>query len=107
MGRYTRIGRRVFFDLFVALAAKGSSTGNTTIAGLPYVATAAPNSVAVLSLSNLTWAAGRQPVAIIGGASAALSLFTMISAGPTVAVVDSDLANNFNVQVSGSYDAAE
>jgi hypothetical protein len=31
----------------------------------------------------------------------------MISAGPTVAVVDSDLANNFNVQVSGSYDAAE
>jgi hypothetical protein len=34
-GRYTKVGRAVFFYLSIFLSAKGSSTGNAAVAGLP------------------------------------------------------------------------
>jgi hypothetical protein len=36
LGLYTKIGRQVSFVLYVALSAKGSSSGGATITGLPY-----------------------------------------------------------------------
>jgi hypothetical protein len=35
-GRYTKIGNRVFLTAQITLSAKGSSTGNATITGLPF-----------------------------------------------------------------------
>lgn len=37
-GKYTRLGSVVFFYLELVLSAKGSSTGDATISGLPYTA---------------------------------------------------------------------
>lgn len=40
LGRYTKIGSRVFFNIEIVLSALGSSTGNVVINGLPFTATA-------------------------------------------------------------------
>ena len=42
LGRYTKIGRLVFYEINLTLSAKGSSTGNATISGLPFTSAAAP-----------------------------------------------------------------
>lgn len=36
VGRYTRIGDRVFFDLFIQINSNGSSIGTALVGGLPY-----------------------------------------------------------------------
>jgi hypothetical protein len=38
IGRYTRIGNRVFYNLFIGLTSKGSWTGNAFIDALPFTA---------------------------------------------------------------------
>jgi hypothetical protein len=48
--KYTRIGNMVYVDAFLALSAKGSSTGTATITGLPVAATATANRYQVIDL---------------------------------------------------------
>jgi len=42
-GNYTKIGNRVFISMYLQLANKGSSTGNVSIAGLPFTSSSSTN----------------------------------------------------------------
>jgi len=44
-GNYTKIGNRVFISMYLQLANKGSSTGNVTIAGLPFTSSNSPTNM--------------------------------------------------------------
>src|SRR3990167_9021620 len=51
VGRGTRLGNRLFFNLFIQLTAKGSSTGNALVTGLPETANSISNSYTPLSVA--------------------------------------------------------
>ena len=42
-GNYTRIGNRCFFNCYVTLTSRGSSTGLLRITGLPFISAITPN----------------------------------------------------------------
>jgi hypothetical protein len=53
VGRYTRIGNRVNFNLRIVLSAKDAATaGNLIIAGLPFTSNATTNNFHALSVGN-------------------------------------------------------
>lgn len=60
IGRYTRIGNRVLFNLTIVAATRpGAPTGNATITGLPFTseATASNNQPCAIELANVTLSA--------------------------------------------------
>jgi hypothetical protein len=100
-GFYTRIGRIVVFDLTVTLSAKGSSTGNAQVTGMPI--TAADNSIASIHITGMTAGVGDTHVqAAVGGTPTVVALRD-ISGGAQANLTDVDFTNTSSIRVSGAY----
>jgi hypothetical protein len=109
---YTKIGNRVFFHMYVDYSARGSSTGNFTITGLPFTsvvtASGGHNAVTIwfsnVSLTNyvITGYVSQGSTTIFLNASPINT-----SAGSTIAVSDTAFpANNGGFMITGHYIAA-
>src|SRR5215471_12660078 len=57
-GEYTQIGNRVFYTIAITLTAKGSSTGNASIGGLPVTATSNDDRAILTAVKFMTQTAG-------------------------------------------------
>ena len=92
--RYTRIGRRVWLDVWIQFAAviTGGGTGNLQITGVPYAKAASVFSIGTCRLSGIDWAAG-----------ANLSIgFISAGASSVLAILETnDNAASTFVQISG------
>lgn len=106
VGAYVKIGAMVFFNVAIVLTNKGSSTGDLNIANLPFPinaawATGSAAQCPVLT-GTITFSTGYVSAFLQPGTSA-LSLVKCVSAGPEVAVADTDCANNSEIYVAGFY----
>jgi hypothetical protein len=102
-GTYTKIGRQVTVNGYVALSNKGSSTGFARITGLPF--TIANNTgnlaAAAVTLGNISFANQFQSNAEQGATTIVFSNVT--EAGALSYMTDANFANNSNVMVNLTY----
>lgn len=104
VGRYTKIGRVVYYTVVIYLSAKGSSTGNTTISGFPYTSSASSTFYeGKMDTDNVTGLA-YQPVAQMGTSTTTLNIYVNV-AGALNNVSDASFANNSRFYVTGFYEA--
>lgn len=107
VGRYTKVGRVVHIQCYVELSNKGSSTGNASIDGLPFV-------VGPATSAGYT-AAGVRPVSIsfadqflirseVGTTRCVLE--ECASTGTLTSITDADFTNSSRVMLGMSYIAS-
>lgn len=99
VGRYTKIGNRVFFDLHIALSANGSSSGQASVS-LPIAAASGDTAVSIVA-DNMTF--GGQLMALIGGSTSFLKLWDLSEAGEMAYITEADIADNAYFFISGHY----
>jgi hypothetical protein len=98
-GRYTKIGRMVYFEATVVLTAKGSSTGAAQVTGLPFSGASVPPYAIIRGISvNLT------SITTLAAyvTSSALQLVNDAGSGFTN-VTDTNFSNTSQVYLSGCY----
>ena len=105
-GAYTEVGDRVIGNGYIVLSAKGSSTGNALITGLPFTC---KNEVASYSpvgiyIENITFANIIQAYVVINATTIALTEVT--EAGTVSNLTDADFANNSAIIFTFSYKKA-
>ena len=104
VGRWQRIGNRVFFTALVILSAKGSSTGNAVLNGLPVAGEATVDNYQMLPVrpSSLVSTSG-SIVALLtaGGTTLAIAQTTT---GTTTNLTDANFNNTSQILISGSYE---
>ncbi len=103
LGRFTRIGNRVFFDVQVEWTAH-TGTGNIQINGLPFTSISGNRSIPSIEAGGLTIPAAATLMARVSPSTNFISLNTFPSGGGTLAAVAMDTAAN--VYISGVYAAA-
>ena len=106
-GRYTKIGKRVFFDIaLVNINTTGLTTANqAVITGLPFTSeNASANSLAVASVmrSGVTSTTGAV-VASIGSNKSSLTFINQTTSGTSALPVSSITSGTGSLWVSGSY----
>ena len=107
-GYYTKIGRKVFFDIFISQTSNTVGTGILTMGGLPFpCASAEVGSVAIGYHTLLTYTTGISSATVLHGATT-LSLYKYASADPRTGsyiVLDcADLRTGGGaLRLSGSY----
>lgn len=97
-GKYSRIGDMVIFSLSIVLTAKGSSTGNCRIDGLPL-------NPALTTPVNIRWGTltyTNQLVAYLTTAGE-IQIATTVSAGTSTRLTDNEFDDNSFVQITGCY----
>jgi hypothetical protein len=102
-GRYTRIGNRVMFNIFIEWSAH-TGTGFLSIAGLPYNTNAGnPNyhSVTIGQVSTIPTSAGTIPMALIYNNSSSIRLWETPTGGGATAGVS--MTGSANISLSGQY----
>lgn len=100
VGRFTRIGNRVLFDIQVEWTAH-TGTGNIRIAGLPFTSVAGIRSISPVEAGNLTIPAGSTILGRISPSNSFLTLNTVPSGGGPLTPVAMD--GSANVYISGAY----
>jgi hypothetical protein len=109
-GEYIKIGRLVFITLYLALATKGSMTGNILLAGLPFITTSSNASyggsfVAGYFNNFAVSVGGLWANCIPSSTSAYLRIMRNPNIGMSTPLL-ADIANNFLFMMSGCYLAA-
>jgi hypothetical protein len=103
-GTYTKIGRQVTVNGYLALTNKGSSTGDALITGLPFtVANTVGNySAASFWLGQITF--NTQIFGILDINTTKIGLFEILGAtGVRTTITNADFANNTDVIISATY----
>jgi hypothetical protein len=101
-GFYTRLGDTVFVTAAIVLTAKGSSTGNAQMTGLPLACNASWGGILNAEFSNLTFA-GKYINAYIFPTLTSFIFHETVSGGANVIVDDTFFANNTAITVTGFY----
>jgi hypothetical protein len=102
VGRYTIAGGYCFFELLIALGAKGTSTGGATIDGLPLASAAvAPDRTFSMMAQNVTYSGSLAP--FLGSGSTSLVLFSQASGTGVSQLSDSAFTNSSDIRISGAY----
>jgi hypothetical protein len=97
LGRYTKIGNRVNFNITIDLSNKGSSAGGAAITGLPF--TVAEATVTAAFISNIS-AVGTIPQFLAN--STVVDLYYQ-STGSNAQYTNGNFNNNSSVLISGTY----
>jgi hypothetical protein len=102
VGRYTKIGNRVIFNIYITWTAH-TGTGNMDLSGLPFTTSSVANSFAVLSAwaSNIALTAGNILQAYCLVNSSNIRLHQVPTGGGASVVIPLDAAGE--LMVSGSY----
>lgn len=100
---FSRVGNLCYFVADIRLSAKGSSTGNADIAGLPYTSSTNPNGPILFRWVTMT-SSLVTCVGIIADASAAIAIYGATAATATLAALtDAAFSNSSILQLSGVY----
>jgi hypothetical protein len=102
IGRYTKIGNRVFYSFYFVLSSKGSSTGSALLTGLPFTSAAAVTSGAGY-INNSS--AASNVVATVGSGVATITP-NYFSGGNVAALSNTDFGNSTVIALGGNYEAA-
>lgn len=105
VGRYTKIGNRVWIDIVIVLTSKGALTGNLTITGLPFTSSAATAYHATFAVQPYTFASGNYIFGDLAASSSAISLDNF-AAGTTSGLTNTAINNTSQVNLSGSYEVS-
>ena len=102
-GRYTKVGDRVLINGQNTLSAKGSSTGDATVGGLPFAVRNNSDALAALTVrvQVVTFADYPQLRTVIGTSTLALTEVT--NAGNLSTLTAADFANTSTVCIGGPY----
>jgi len=102
-GKYTKVGRLVTVFGAIDLSAKGTSTGNAAITGLPFSIAGASSdySAASLQLVNITFA--DFPMGFGNPTTTTIPLQEVTNAGVRTNLTDADFANNSAIIFSLTY----
>jgi hypothetical protein len=105
LGQYTRIGNRVFFDIYIALTSKGSSTGALGIFTLPY--TSANNGIFTAVSLRVGGLAAAVTTDVSGYIQPNTSgvLLNKFAAGAVTDLSDTDVEDTSSFVITGSYQA--
>jgi len=109
LGRYTKIGNKVYVSGFVLLSSKGSVSGNLRVTGLPFAAigTNPVEAISIATTGALNLAASGQSMIMYAGAGTTnLNLRTwdgVVGATPTQ---DTEITNTTSLHFSGFYQVA-
>jgi hypothetical protein len=102
-GRYTKIGRRVFFSCVTAWSAH-TGTGNLKITGLPYTANATfSGCVCTVAANNLLMTAGHYPWGYVNNGEAAYYLYSTATGGGAPIPIAMDTSVDA-LYINGSYE---
>ena len=103
VGRYTKIGNRVFFDLYLAWSAH-TGTGDLQINGLPFTVQNTTNLNRTYStiFSSLTLTAGSIGAAFSSPNTTTIALRQLPTGGGAVATIPMD--TSAQISISGSFD---
>jgi hypothetical protein len=103
--RYTRIGNRIFIQIGLALSSKGSSTGATTISGLPFTnKNVGYGGVAMTAYADNFAGLGAIIIPFLPENSSTISLRTTdISSNTTGSVTNTIFNNTSYLMISGNY----
>jgi hypothetical protein len=102
-GTYTKIGRQVTVNGFLALTSKGSSTGRAKITGLPFTI---PNNVANYGAASLWFNAITFANQLLANGvinETTIELEEITEAGVRTGITDADFANNTSMIVNFTY----
>lgn len=106
-GRYRRIGKTVFFELQLSLSAKGISTGNAEIVGMPFVTNVSNNPTRmypiVASFFNHDVENESTRIGSHAGNSSSIFLQSQLMNGNRVPVTNSQFNDNTTMHISGTY----
>jgi hypothetical protein len=101
-GRYTKVGRVVHVQCYVALTNKGTSTGTALVDGLPFAAVIGSSYSPISARpANITFA--DQFLAYVDAGLTSVTLQECTNAGNLSAITNADFSNASNVILSGSY----
>lgn len=100
---WTRIGDTVHFSIDIILSAKGSSTGNLDITGLPYAKKSGMDATCAVRATGMTSGVGDTFVhAKIAQGATTVTIFK-IATGSETQLANGDLTNTTTLTLSGSY----
>lgn len=103
-GRYTKIGRTVFYAGYLILTSKGTASGSATLGGLPFtsVSDSIYTAASVGSVSTLSSVTGIV-TALLQPYNTRLNLYAQ-SNGTMTALTNSNFTNTSGIYLSGFYD---
>jgi len=106
-GSYTKVGNRVYFQAYLHLSNKGSSTGVVGVGGLPYTTSSFTYSVIPVWIN--TWAGGNTvPTGYVepNATTIRLQRQNASSSGGVFNMDQTNIYNTTDIMVSGHYEAA-
>jgi len=103
VGTYTKVGRLVTVNGYIVLSAKGSSTGDAVITGLPFTVPNADKNLTPISLSlaNVTFA--DRPQGNINKNATTIALTEVSNAGTKTTLTHADFTDTSEVIFSVTY----
>jgi hypothetical protein len=103
-GYYTKIGREVFYQLYVTTSNKGSSTGGLLVEGLPFTSQSGASSYATPSFygSGITFTNVVIPYQEVSSTRVAF-LQLNASTGANSGMTNSNATNSMELMLTGSY----
>jgi hypothetical protein len=103
-GTYTKIGRQVTVNGYLALTSKGSSTGAANVTGLPFTIANTTGNYSAASLAEITNISFADMMYGYGGINTTtIVLKEVTNAGAISAITNADFANNSEIIVSLTY----
>jgi hypothetical protein len=106
-GRYTKVGRLVYIEIYLRLTSYSGGSGNVRIGGLPFTAAASPYGYVILGETTGITTTGTY-YSLQGGVDASGTTISLLKAAPnsaTTAVVLSEIGSSTTVYflLSGCY----
>lgn len=107
VGRFTRIGRLVFYTFKILLNTKGSSSGNATITGFPVTVGASGSTSDVIGRYSQLTVTGTNatPFINVAASSTTGALQRSASGVGTAALTDDSFVNTTRINGTGYYEA--
>jgi hypothetical protein len=105
VGRYTKIGNIVYFNIYTFPSNKGSSTGAVTISGLPFTSNATSGNIPALSvwLTTFTFGVSINPTARIIPSATSVQMYFM-NTGTAATMADTQVNVSSEFAVTGFYE---
>lgn len=107
IGRFTVIGKTVFFEAYLSLTSKGSASGSANITGLPFASNNVTNLSAVVQVSAGDVALGSYVdiCGLVDPNSTKISVVGLLT-GVRTALTNTQLGNSSNFRITGHYQIA-
>ena len=104
-GKYTKIGRKVYFKIYIRLSSKSGGSGQLRINGLPFTSSAASGAAygGAVAAYTYNWSGNFLDRMMIGSGSTQVQCFTGTSSGTNVNAGSGNLNNDTQMRIFGHY----